>query len=133
MIRPGFLDSDSRRDLIEPARDGSIAHRLARRANLLVLLDDGMSCMAVAKELFLDDDTIRTRYQLYQQDGIEGLAVHPIHAVRPVGCWRRNDALAEMIAVQIECATWFEALPESLRDSVTAVALQDVIPAHFND
>jgi hypothetical protein len=39
MIRPGFLDSESRRDLIELARDGSAAHRLARRANALVLLD----------------------------------------------------------------------------------------------
>ncbi len=29
MIRPGFLDSESRRDLIELARDGSAAHRLA--------------------------------------------------------------------------------------------------------
>jgi transposase len=56
------------------ARDGSVAHRLARRANALVLLDDGMSCAAVAKVLFLDNDTIRTWYQLYQQDGIEGLA-----------------------------------------------------------
>ena len=74
MIRPGFLDSESRRDLIELARDGSIAHRLARRANALVLLDVGMSCAAVAKVLFLDNDTIRTWYQLYQQDGIEGLA-----------------------------------------------------------
>jgi transposase len=74
MIRPGFLDPESRRDLIELARDGSIAHRLARRANALVLLDDGMSCAAVAKVLFLDNDTIRTWYQLYQQDGIEGLA-----------------------------------------------------------
>jgi transposase len=74
MIRAGFLDSESRRDLIELVRDGSIAHRLARRANALVLLDDGMNCAAVAKVLFLDDDTIRTWYQLYQQDGIEGLA-----------------------------------------------------------
>ena len=74
MIRPGFLDSESRRDLIDLARDGSIAHRLARRANALVLLDDGMSCASVAKVLFLDNDTIRTWYQLYQQDGIEGLA-----------------------------------------------------------
>jgi len=40
---------------------------------------------------------------------------------------RWNDALAEMIAVQAECAAWFEALPESLRDSATAVALQDMI------
>ena len=74
MIRGGFLDSASRRDLIELARDGSAAHRLARRANALVLLDDGMSCASVAKVLLLDDDTVRDWYRLYQEDGIEGLA-----------------------------------------------------------
>jgi transposase len=74
MIRGGFLDSASRRDLIELARDGSAAHRLARRANALVLLDDGMSCESVAKVLLLDDDTVRDWYRLYQEDGIEGLA-----------------------------------------------------------
>ena len=74
MIRPGFLDSESRQDLIELARDGSAAHRLARRANALVLLDDGMSCEAIAKVLLLDDDTIRTWHRLYEEDGIEGLA-----------------------------------------------------------
>jgi hypothetical protein len=73
MICPDFLDAESRRDLIELARDGSAAHRLARRANALVLLDDGMSCASIAKVLFLDDDTIRAWYQLYQEDGIEGL------------------------------------------------------------
>ena len=42
--------------------------------------------------------------------------------------WKRwNDALAEMIAVQGECAAWFDALPESLRDSATAAALQEII------
>ncbi|MGH7118203.1 MAG: hypothetical protein ACREFP_04305 [Acetobacteraceae bacterium] len=40
---------------------------------------------------------------------------------------RWNDSLAEMIAVQAECAAWFEALPESLRDSATATALQELI------
>jgi transposase len=74
MIRPGFLDGETRQDLIELARDGSVAHRLARRANALLLLDDGMSCEAVAKVLFLDDDTIRTWHRLYEEDGIEGLA-----------------------------------------------------------
>src|ERR1700688_698089 len=74
MIRPGFLDSASRQDLIELTRDGSAAHRLARRANALLLLDDGMSCALVAKVLYLDDDTIRTWHRLYQEDGIEGLA-----------------------------------------------------------
>src|SRR5271166_3346064 len=74
MIRPGFLDNESRQDLIELTRDGSAAHRLARRANALLLLDDGMSCEAVAKVLYLDDDTIRPWHRLYQEDGIEGPA-----------------------------------------------------------
>ncbi len=74
MIRPGFLDSVSRQDLIELARDGSAAHRLARRANALVLLDQGMSCEAIARVLLLDDDTIRAWHRLYEADGIEGLA-----------------------------------------------------------
>jgi transposase len=74
MIRPGFLDSESRQDLIELARDGSAAHRLARRANALVLLDGGMSCEAIARVLLLDDDTVRTWHRLYEDDGIEGLA-----------------------------------------------------------
>jgi len=75
MIWPGFLDSESRRRLIELARDGSAAHRLAcRGANALVLLDKGMSCQSVGEVLLLDGDTIRTWYKLYQDDGIEGLA-----------------------------------------------------------
>jgi transposase len=74
MIHGGFLDSASRQDLIELARNGLARHRLARRANALVLLDDGMSCEAIAKVLLLDDDTIRTWHRLYEEDGIEGLA-----------------------------------------------------------
>jgi hypothetical protein len=64
MIRRGFLDSEACQDLPELARDGSAAHRLARRANALVLLDDGMSCEAIAKVLLQDDDTIRNWYRL---------------------------------------------------------------------
>ena len=40
---------------------------------------------------------------------------------------RWNDALTEMIAVQAECTAWFDALPDSLRDSATAIVLQDMI------
>jgi transposase len=72
MIRLGFLDCKSRRDLIELARDGSAAHRLARRANALVLLDDGMSCEAIAKVLFLDDDTIRAGISCIRKTGSRG-------------------------------------------------------------
>ncbi len=74
MIRPGFLDPASRKDLTDLARDGSVAHRLARRANAPVLLDQGMSCGQVAKALLPDDDTVRTWHRLYEEDGLEGLA-----------------------------------------------------------
>jgi transposase len=74
MIQAGFMDPEARRDLIELARDCSAAHHLARRANALVLLDQGMSCSDVAKVLLLDDDTVRIWYRLYEEDGIEGLA-----------------------------------------------------------
>jgi hypothetical protein len=40
---------------------------------------------------------------------------------------RWNDGLAEMLAVQAECAAWFDVLPDSLRDSATAEALQEMI------
>ncbi len=33
-----------------------------------------MSCAAVAKVLFIDDDTVRTCHRLYRRDRIEGLA-----------------------------------------------------------
>jgi transposase len=73
MIRAHFLSVEDRADLIALARDGSAAHRLARRANALVLLDDGWSCEKVAAALFLDDDTIRKWHGLFVEDGLEGL------------------------------------------------------------
>ena len=73
MIRRNFLSPEDRADLIALARDGSCAHRLARRANALVLLDDGWSCSRVASALFLDDDTIRRWRALFLEDGLEGL------------------------------------------------------------
>lgn len=74
VIRPGFLDPASRKNLTDLARDGLVAHRLARHANALVLLDQGMRCGQVAKALLLDDDTVRTWHPLYEEDCIEGLA-----------------------------------------------------------
>ncbi len=42
MIRAGFLSPAERAELIELARDGLVEHRVARRANALLLLDRGM-------------------------------------------------------------------------------------------
>src|SRR4051812_32280995 len=74
MIRGGFLTAEEREDLTELARDGLAEHRLARRANVLVLLDRGMSCDEVGRVLLIDDDTVRTWHCLFQEDGIDGLA-----------------------------------------------------------
>ena len=75
MIRAGFLSPEDRADLIALARDGSAAHRLARRANALVLLDSGWSCEKVAGALLLDDHTIRRWRDLFVEEGLEGLTV----------------------------------------------------------
>jgi hypothetical protein len=40
MIRAGFLSREERAELIDLARDGSITHRLARRANAVLRLDE---------------------------------------------------------------------------------------------
>jgi len=74
MIRGGFLGKDDRTKLIALARDGSMASRVTRRANALVLLDDGWSCQQVAKALLLDDDTIRGWRKRFEQDGIAGVS-----------------------------------------------------------
>ena len=55
------------------ARDGSAEHRVGRRANAILLLDDGLSCERVAKVLYLDDDTVRGWRKLYDERGIAGL------------------------------------------------------------
>ena len=62
MIGGGFLDPEAHSDLIELTRDGSVGHRLARRA---------MPCFCWT---YLDDDPIRTWHRLYREEGIEGLA-----------------------------------------------------------
>jgi transposase len=73
MIRPGFLSHEERSSLMALARDGSVTHRLARRANALVLLDDGMGCEQVARVLLLDDDTIRRWHGAFAEGGRKAL------------------------------------------------------------
>jgi transposase len=74
MISTGFLDAATRKDLTALVRDGKAESRVTRRANALLLLDDGWSCDKVAKALYMDDDTIRYWHQLYQEKGLKWLA-----------------------------------------------------------
>src|SRR6516165_5935548 len=65
MIRPGFLSAAERGALIVVARDGLVEHRVARRANAIVLLNDGWNCEEVGSALLLDDDTVREWFGVY--------------------------------------------------------------------
>ena len=50
-------------------------HGIARRANAILLLDDGKSCQVIAEFLYLDDDTIRGWYKTYREGGWDGLNI----------------------------------------------------------
>ena len=73
MMQSGFLNEKDRKALTALARDGSSRCRVSRRANALVLLDEGWSCQQVADALLLDDDTIRGWRKLFEQRGVEGI------------------------------------------------------------
>ena len=69
MLRGGFLSAKERTALQAVMRHPSEIHGVARRANAILLLDDGLSCADVAKVLYLDDDTVRTWFKRYQAGG----------------------------------------------------------------
>ena len=75
MIRRGFLSSTARLELEACVCSHREDHGIARRANAILLLDDGESCTQIAKFLYLDDDTIRGWYKSYRESGWEALAV----------------------------------------------------------
>ncbi len=74
MIYPGFLSRSERRELVACVRSHREDHGVARRANAILLLDDGESCARIAKFLYLDDDTIRGWHKTYRSDGWDALA-----------------------------------------------------------
>ncbi len=75
MIRGRFLSAKERTALQAVMRHPSEIHGVARRANAILLLDDGLSCTDVAKVLYLDDDTVRTWFKRYQTGGLDEMKV----------------------------------------------------------
>ena len=70
-----FLSPADRAILVEIARDGLEEHRIARRANAILLLDRGMKFGEVASVLFVDDSTIRAWLKAYNEGGVEDLVL----------------------------------------------------------
>ena len=74
MIHSNFLSASARRELLSCVKCQREDHGVARRANALLLLDDGMSCAQIARVLFLDDDTVRGWYKRYVAEGWDAVA-----------------------------------------------------------
>src|SRR6202166_4504462 len=105
MIRGGFLSAEDRRHLIALARDGSVASRLTRRANAVVLLDDGWSCQEVAEALLLNDDTIRGWHKLFEQRGIAGLTSFDVGGSASFLSAVQEDALKVFVGTTLPGST----------------------------
>ena len=84
MIRCGFLSAAERKELVSLVRDGLAEHRLARRANAILLLDDGLSCERVAKVLYLDDDTVEAGGSFMTNAALLALNNSMLEAIRAV-------------------------------------------------
>lgn len=74
MTRPNFLSAEDRRELLACVKRQREDHGVARRANALLLLDDGKSCAEIAEVLYLDDDTIRGWHRQYLAEGWDAVA-----------------------------------------------------------
>jgi len=75
MIRARFLTPDQRQELEQIVRRPSEDHGVARRANAILLLDDGLSCVQIGTVLYLDDDTVRNWHKRYLSGGLDELTM----------------------------------------------------------
>ncbi len=105
MSRSGVLSEEDRKALKALARDGSSPRRVTRRANALVLLDEGWSCQQVAHALLLDNDTIHSWRKLFER-GIEGITSFDVGGSASYLSVKQEDDLKAWVSA---------ALPQSTR------------------
>jgi len=74
MIRTYFLSRGDCCQLLACVKRQRADHGVARRANVLLLLDDGKSCVEIAQVLYLDDDTLRGWHKQYLAEGWDAVA-----------------------------------------------------------
>ena len=74
MIRPKLLSCADRHGLLSCVKRQREDHGIARRANALLLLDDGQFCIEIAQVLYLDDDTVRGWHKQYLSEGWDAVA-----------------------------------------------------------
>ena len=72
----------------------------------------------------------RSRHQAHQPTPVVRYRRSADRRTRPQ---RWHDAVAELITLQAEYAAWCDALPDSLRDSPTAVALLAIVELELDE
>ena len=98
MIRPRFLSIEDRRELLSCVKRQREDHGVARRANALLLLDDGKSCVEIAQVLYLDDDTVRGWHKQYLSEGWDAVAYDG---------WKGGQSLLS-VAQKADLCAWLE-------------------------
>jgi transposase len=78
---------------------------VTRRANALVLLDEGWSCQQVAHALLLDDDTIRGWRKLFEQRGIEGISAFDVGGSASYLSVKQEDDLKAWVSAALPRST----------------------------
>ena len=73
--RGNFLSETELADLEKIARDGLEEHRIARRANAIILLNRGMKFEDVAQNLLIDDSTVRAWRGAFEDGGVEAIVM----------------------------------------------------------
>ena len=74
MILSSFLSSAEHLELQICVLSQRKDHGVARRANTILLLNNGKSCQVIAEFLYLDNDTIRGWHKTYRESGWDALA-----------------------------------------------------------
>ena len=105
MIRSNFLSRDDRRELLSCVKRQREDHGVARRANALLLLDDGKSCVEIAQMLYLDDDTVRGWHKQYLSEGWDAVAYDG---------WKGGQSRLS-VAHQVALCSWLEEPAADLR------------------
>lgn len=121
MIRPKFLSCEDRRELLSCVKRQREDHGVARRANSLLLLDDGKSCIEIAQVLWKH---IRTT------NPIESVFATVRNRTRKTkGCLNRKTVLAMVFRLMMSAKKkWRKTSgPNRLPEVIQGIAFKDGI------
>ena len=75
----------------------------------------------------------QARYRARQAEQTGSIIRYRRSADRRTRPQRWNDAVAELLALQADYAAWADALPDALRETATAEALQVIVELDLTD